>query len=225
MLDPHLIESLVKIIELKDLSTGAHTWRVALYARAMAEAFGLGHDVIERVTRAAALHDLGKIDVPGAILRKPGPLTPAERARMQQHPVLGYDRLIEMGEDDPIVLQLVRHHHERVDGTGYPDRLAGEQIPPVARQFAVIDAFDAMTSVRPYRTQVGEAAAERAVAELERGAGTAYDPVAVQRFVGMYRSGALSWILHYANDELMPEPLEVLPPVVVVPTKHGAVRA
>lgn len=221
VLDVHLVESLVKIIELKDLSTAAHTWRVALYARAMAEAFGFGHEEVERVTRAAALHDLGKIDVPGAILRKPGPLSPDERARVQQHPALGHARLLEMGEDDPFVLELVRHHHERVDGTGYPDRLPGDRIPMVARQFAVIDSFDAMTSVRPYRTQVGEAAAERAVAELERGIGTAYDRDAVARFVDLYRSGALGWVLHYANDELVPTGL--LPPVVV-PSAAGRAR-
>ncbi|MDX2016199.1 MAG: HD-GYP domain-containing protein [Planctomycetota bacterium] len=200
-MSPDIVQALVSLLEAKDMSTGAHTWRVVLYTRALAERAGVDHAVIARLTTAAALHDVGKIDVPHWILRKPGPLTDDERAEMQRHTVYGHERLQRMGETDDIVLDLVRHHHERWDGTGYPDRLKGEEISVGARFFAVIDAFDAMTSIRPYRQDVGEQAAERALAEIARGRGTHYCPEAADFFAGLYRSGALDWILHYFNDE------------------------
>lgn len=197
---PDIVQALVQTIGLKDLSTAAHTWRVALYARAMAEEAGLGHDEVERVTRGAALHDVGKIDIPDAVLQKPGPLTDEEFAVIKTHAALGHERLIRMGEDDPVMLELVRHHHERWDGKGYPDGLESERIPLVARYFAVIDSFDAMTSIRPYRQDVGEAAAERAVTELDAGAGSRYWAPGVKMFTSLYRSGRLDWILHHFND-------------------------
>jgi HD-GYP domain-containing protein (c-di-GMP phosphodiesterase class II) len=197
---PDLVEALVKTIELKDLSTAAHTWRVVLYTRALAEAFDIPHDRIATLTMAAALHDLGKLDIPDEVLRKPGRLTDAEFEIIKTHPALGHERLRRMDETEPVVLDLVRHHHERIDGTGYPDRLAGEAIPVSARYFAVIDSFDAMTSLRPYRTQVGPAAAERAVEELHAGIGTRYDAESVAAFDRLYRGGELGWILEYFND-------------------------
>lgn len=198
---PDIIQALVRVLEVKDLSTAAHTWRVVLYTRALAEAAGVDRDTIERLTYAAALHDIGKIDVPEAILQKPGPLTDEEFAVMKQHPVLGHERLVRMQETDPIMLDLVRHHHERWDGLGYPDRLAGERTPVAARYFAVIDSFDALTSHRPYRHDVGPDAAERAIAEMERGIGTRYCPGSVEMFVDLYRTGMLTWILEYFNDK------------------------
>ena len=121
---------------------------------------------------------------------------------MKTHAALGHQALVSMGEDDPILLNLVRHHHERFDGLGYPDGLAGEAIPLVARWFAVIDSFDAMTSVRPYRSQVGEEAARPAVVELQAGMGTRYAPEPVVAFADLYHTGQLDWILHYFNDEV-----------------------
>lgn len=197
---PEIIQALVEAIELKDLSTAAHTWRVVLYARALAEEAGESHEVIRRLTHAAALHDVGKLDVPTAVLAKPGPLTAQERAVMQTHTTLGHELLTRLGETDPLVLDLVRHHHERWDGQGYPDRIAGEAIHIGARFFAVIDTFDAMTSIRPYRAEVGEKAADKAIAELEAGAGTRYWPPAVEMFSRLYRTGRLGWILEYFND-------------------------
>ncbi len=197
---PQIIEALVEAIGLKDMSTAAHTWRVALYTRALAEEAGQSHEVIHRLTHAAALHDVGKLDVPSAVLAKPGPLTPEERAVMQTHTTLGHELLTRLGETDPLVLDLVRHHHERWDGQGYPDRIAGESINTAARFFSVIDSFDAMTSIRPYRADVGEKAAEKAVTELEAGAGTRYWPRAVEMFAALYRRGSLGWILDYFND-------------------------
>lgn len=197
---PDIAEALVRTIELKDGSTAAHTWRVALYAREMARAAGLDTPTTARLVIAASLHDMGKIDVPDQILRKPGPLTPDEFRVMQRHPALGHERLVRMGETDPLLLAVVRHHHERVDGTGYPDRLAGEQIPEVARYFAVIDSFDAMTSARPYRPVLPPDAAAAAMAELRAGIGTRYCAEAVDLFAVLYDAGRVERIMHAFDD-------------------------
>ncbi len=200
-MSPDIVEALVRTIELKDHSTAAHTWRVVLYARALAEKAGMAREFIERLTIGAALHDVGKIDIPDHILQKPGKLTDEEFAVIKTHTTLGHERLKRMGEDDPILLDLVRHHHERVDGKGYPDGLAGEAIPLVARYFAVIDSFDALTSLRHYRKEVGVQAAEKALAELNACIGTRYDRQAVEMFTDLYREGTLDFILSYYNDE------------------------
>lgn len=197
---PDTVQALVKAIELKDLSTAAHTWRVVLYTRAMAEEAGHDHDAIGRLTTAAALHDLGKLDIPDEMLQKPARLTPPEYEVIKQHAALGHARLLKLEETDPVLLELVRHHHERWDGKGYPDGLMGEQIATGSRVFSVIDSFDAMTSLRPYRTDIGEGAAERALGELAAGSGTQYWPEAVELFKRLYRSGRLNWILHHFND-------------------------
>jgi len=199
-MDSDVVQALVKAIELKDRSTAAHTWRVVLYTRTLAEEFGVDHDAVARLTNGAALHDVGKVDLPHAILQKPGALTPDEYAIVQTHTALGHARLREMGETDPLILDIVRHHHERWDGKGYPDAIAGEAIALPARFFSVIDSFDAMTSIRPYRSAIGEAAAERAIAELESGRGSQYWSEAVDAFARLYRSNRLNWILHHFND-------------------------
>jgi len=216
-MSPDIVEALVKTIELKDQSTAAHTWRVVFYTRAMAEAAGMAPEMIQRLTIGAALHDVGKIEIPDEILQKPGKLTDAEFEVIKGHPSLGHERLVRMGEEDPLLLGLVRHHHERWDGLGYPDRLKGEQIPVVARYFAVIDTFDALTSVRPYRREVGEEAAEKALLELTAGVGSRYAGDAVDMFSFLYRRGDLEWILHYYNDRS-----EALPAIHEI-TKHPPV--
>lgn len=200
-MDTSILQGLLRTIELKDRSTAAHTWRVTLYARAMAEHAGRPHDVIDRITQAAALHDIGKIDIPDHVLVKPGSLNDDEYRLMQTHTTLGHERLESMGIDDPIMLELVRHHHERWDGLGYPDKIKGEDIALGPRYFAVIDSFDAMTSIRPYRETIGEGAAESAIDELIKGSGTRYWPEAVDMFVELFRKGELNWILHYFNDD------------------------
>lgn len=199
---PEVVESLVLQLESKDHSTAAHTWRVVLYARALAEQFEVDSERLASITVGAALHDVGKLDVPTQILTKAGPLTDEEFAVIKQHPVLGFDRLVNLGETDPVVLGLVRSHHERIDGQGYPDRLGESAIPPAARYFAVIDTFDALTSVRPYRAEVGPAAAEHAIEELHRGIGSRYCAECVDAFVRLYRRGDLMWILEYYNDRI-----------------------
>lgn len=200
-MDASLVEALVGLISYKDASTAAHTWRVVLYARAIADELAWDEPTKLRLARAAALHDIGKIDIPGDILRKPARLDDEEVAIIREHPALGYDRLRSLGETDQLVLDLVRHHHERWDGTGYPDGLAGEQIPEAARHFAVVDTFDALTSRRPYRAQVGPEAGERAVAIIREGRGTCYANESVDLFCTLYDAGKLAWIMDYYNDE------------------------
>ncbi|MDX2131539.1 MAG: HD domain-containing protein [Planctomycetota bacterium] len=197
---PALVSEMVSALEAKDFSTAAHTWRVVLYTRALADDAGLDHDQVDRLSYAAALHDIGKIDIPDEILRKPGPLTGEEFALMRTHAARGHERLVAMGETDPVLLQLVRHHHERIDGRGYPDGLSGDGVPLAAAFFAVIDSFDAMTSVRPYRSAVGPEAARLAVRELHEHAGSRYLAEAVKRFSRLHDAGHLTWIMEYYND-------------------------
>lgn len=199
-MDSSELQILLADIEKKDLSTAAHTWRVVLYTRALAELAGVDSEMLPRISRGAALHDLGKLDVPTEILQKPGRLTEDEFALVKTHPIAGYDRLIAMGETDMVVLNLVRHHHEQWGGGGYPDGLRGEEIPLGARFFAVIDTFDALTSVRPYRQDVGADAAERALDEIRAGIGTRYCLSCVELFEDLYRSGRVDWVLSYYND-------------------------
>lgn len=191
-MSPRHVRDLIRAVERRDGATGAHTWRVVLYARLIAEALGADADFVRRFSMAAALHDVGKLDIPARILRKPGALSRREYAIMQRHAPRGERRLAHMGQRDDLVLALVRWHHERWDGAGYPDGLAGEAIPEPARYFAVIDSFDAMTGRRPYRATPGEPAG--ALAELEQGSGTRYWPPAVVLFSGLQRAGRLAWI-------------------------------
>jgi HD-GYP domain-containing protein (c-di-GMP phosphodiesterase class II) len=201
-MDPAKVAELIGEIERKDLSTAAHTWRVVLYTRAIMEAFERDRELIALVTQAAALHDVGKLDIPDEILQKPGRLTDEEFEIIKLHTVAGYGRMIQMDVSEEPILNLVRYHHERWDGKGYPFQLAGEDIPIGARMFAVIDSFDAMTSVRPYRRELGEGAAQRALVELQAGSGTRYWPEAVDAFTHLYHTGELDHILHYFNDRV-----------------------
>lgn len=210
-MDRDIIQALVKAVELKDQSTAAHTWRVALYTMALAEALDVPRDRVELLMLGAVLHDVGKIDIPQAILSKPGRLTEDEQAVIRRHTVLGHERLLRMGEVEPVVLQIVRSHHERVDGSGYPDGLIGHAVPEPARAFAVIDSFDAMTSFRPYRPRVDAESARRALGEIQELAGVWYCDHAVQAFTRLFESGRLDWILRYFNDPVEVHGLPHLP--------------
>jgi HD-GYP domain-containing protein (c-di-GMP phosphodiesterase class II) len=201
-MSPEQVQALVADIEKKDLSTAAHTWRVVLYTRALLESFGVDHEMIELATKAAALHDIGKIDIPDRILQKPGKLTDEEFEIIKLHPVTGYARMISLGVTEEPIHNIVRFHHERWDGLGYPFQAKGEDIPIGPRLFAVIDSFDAMTSVRPYRAQLGDQAAERALVELQAGIGTRYWGDAVEAFTELFHTGQLDYILHYFNDDV-----------------------
>jgi putative two-component system response regulator len=164
------ILSLVKALEAKDPHTRGHSDRVARYALALAERLdGVDGDALEV---GGQLHDIGKIGVRGGLLRKNGPLEAQERTHIESHPAVGIEILGPL-LDDPTVLGVVRHHHERWDGAGYPDGLAGEAIPLPARIVAVADTFDAMTTARPYR---GARTPAQAVSEIESEAGRQFDP-------------------------------------------------
>ncbi len=199
-MDDRLANALGRIVEIKDRSTGAHTWRVAMYAQLLAESADLAFPDVKRFMLGAVLHDLGKLDIPEPILAKPGRLTDDEYQIVQSHTTIGWERLKRMGVEDPMILNVVRHHHERIDGTGYPDRLSGKDIPLEARWFGVIDAFDAMTSLRPYRDQVGAEAARRALEELRSKRGLWYPEEAVDALHELFEAGRLDSILEHLND-------------------------
>ncbi|MBO8192596.1 HD-GYP domain-containing protein [Streptomyces oryzae] len=166
------VQALAQAVHIKDRYTRGHGERVGLAAVMIARELGMDEERTETLRCAGVLHDVGKLGVPARLLRKAGPLTPAERRVMEQHPEHGAEivrGLDFLGEARAAVL----HHHERMDGTGYPRGLAGEEIPEVARIVAVADAFDAMTSTRCYRPGRPVAAA---LEELERCAGTQFDP-------------------------------------------------
>ncbi len=168
--------ALANAVEARDAYTGKHAERVAAYGLRIAHAAGV--EVDPQVEFGFLLHDVGKVAVPDAILFKPGPLTPEERALMVKHPEIGSEilRHIDFLDEAKVV---VRHHHERWDGDGYPDGLAGEDIPLQARVFAVADALDALTTDRPYRAACGWAEA-RQVIRTE--SGSQFDPAMVAAY-------------------------------------------
>jgi response regulator RpfG family c-di-GMP phosphodiesterase len=173
------LEALGSALDTRDVGTEAHSRRVHGYALAAARAYGLPEDALADLAHGVLLHDIGKIGIPDAILLKPDRLTAEEWAIMRRHPEIGA-RLI---RDIPFLrgaVPIVRHHHERWDGTGYPAGLRGAEIPLGARIFAVVDAFDAMTADRPYSRAISF---EEARAEVRRSAGTHFDPDVVEAFM------------------------------------------
>jgi ribonuclease P protein subunit RPR2 len=166
-------------LEAKHRMTGHHTLRVHRYALELTEAVRPGLLSDPSLEYGFLLHDIGKIGIPDALLDKAGPLTPAERRLMRRHTVIGCDLLAEVPLLGGEGLQVIRSHHERWDGHGYPDGLAGEEIPVGARILAVADALDAMTSDRPYREHLSW---EDACDEILRGSGSQFDPKVVSAF-------------------------------------------
>jgi HD-GYP domain-containing protein (c-di-GMP phosphodiesterase class II) len=179
------VKSLAEIIDHRDPSTFNHSERVANYAVALARELQLPEDEVDVIEQAAAVHDLGKVGVPDRVLLKPGPLNESERAAMWLHTEIG-SRVLSNFQLFRDGAQIVLHHHESWDGTGYPGRLAGEAIPMGARVVAVADAFDAMTSGRPYRSPL---AVDEALDRLRRGAGIQWDPTVVGAFLKVVMAG------------------------------------
>jgi HD-GYP domain-containing protein (c-di-GMP phosphodiesterase class II) len=171
--------ALSNAVEARDAYTGQHAERVAAYGLRLAHAAGVPVD--QEVEFGFLLHDVGKVAVPDAVLFKPGALTEAERDMIYRHPEIGSDILqdVHFLGDAKLV---VRHHHERWDGAGYPDGLRGEDIPAAARVFAVADALDALTTDRPYRGAVGWAEART---EIERHSGTQFDPAIIAAYAAI----------------------------------------
>lgn len=192
-----MLSVLANAIEARDHYTIGHTWRVARFAQVVARRLGWDEERIAAVEVGGVLHDIGKIGVPDSILTKSTPLDPAEEEHMQLHPQIGARMLRDVPSLEH-ALPYVLHHHERWDGSGYPERLAGERIPEEARLLAVADALDAMTSSRPYRPGLDRALA---VAELERQAGRQFDPAMVAAAVAAYRDGELDPYLQGAPDD------------------------
>jgi putative nucleotidyltransferase with HDIG domain len=166
------LASLSNALEAKDAVTSRHTEEVVRLAVAVAAELELDLGSVRNVELGAVLHDIGKVRVPEAILNKPGPLTDDEWVVMRTHPEVG-ERILEPIQSLRAILPIVRHHHERWDGDGYPDRLTGRAIPLGARIVAVCDAYRAMTEDRPYRAALPEDEARR---ELESCAGSQFDP-------------------------------------------------
>jgi len=176
---------LANALEAKDPYTRGHSERVAHMARRVARVRGLSETSAQVVAQAGLLHDLGKIGIPEAILRKPGPLTEGEWAVMRQHPVVG-SQIVAPLEFFAEGALIVRHHHERIDGSGYPDELVGEAIPLGARIVAVADVYDALTSDRPYRKSFSP---PQAIEHLQAQAGRTLDRELVVAFCALLGDG------------------------------------
>jgi HD-GYP domain-containing protein (c-di-GMP phosphodiesterase class II) len=189
---PEALRNLVKAVEIKDAYTHGHSERTAIVAVQLGLRLGVDEDTLRAIARGAYLHDVGKIAIPDEILNKPGRLTPEERAVIETHPQLGYDIVAPVAvlrESLPAIL----HHHERVDGQGYPAGLRGADVPFVARVVAVADVWDALTSDRSYRP--GWAPAD-ALAHIEAGAGAHFDRRVVDALVSL----AADWGYIAAGD-------------------------
>ncbi|GGO25253.1 GAF and HD-GYP domain-containing protein [Deinococcus humi] len=172
-----------RVLEGRDGETFGHTDRVTALSLRLGQALGLGEEALQHLRWGAYLHDIGKVTLRDDILRKPGPLTAPERALMQQHVVAGDHILRDEIFVPREVRAVVRSHHERWDGAGYPDGLSGDTIPLLARIFSVVDVYDALISTRPYKPAWTHA---RAMEELRRGAGSQFDPHALAHFEALF---------------------------------------
>ncbi|HRC84455.1 MAG TPA: HD-GYP domain-containing protein, partial [Thermoanaerobaculia bacterium] len=196
------IEAVVTAIDARDNDTTGHSFRVARYAVALGRQMSLSERDLETLEWGSLLHDIGKLAVPDAVLWKGGPLTEEEWLIMRQHPVWGAE-ILENVEFLSPALAVVAHHQERWDGTGYPSELAREQIPLLARIFAVVDTYDSLTSDRPYRRACPHSVA---VAELSRVAGTQLDPQVVSAFLTLSETE-----LRRLRDEVSLSPIDLSP--------------
>ncbi|MCG8620084.1 MAG: response regulator [Desulfobacterales bacterium] len=169
----------VTALEVRDLYTRRHSTRVAKYAHMIAQEMGCSDEELDVINFAGSLHDIGKIGIRDDILLKPGRLTDEEYEKIKEHPVIGADIISKLGLWDR-EMEIIRHHHERYDGQGYPDGLKGENIPKLARIMAVADCYDAMASDRAYRKKMAK---KDVVATIQKNSGTQFDPKAVEAFL------------------------------------------
>jgi putative two-component system response regulator len=179
--------TLAAAVEAKDPTTEGHLRRMAHYALRLGQALRLDEHELIVLRYGAILHDIGKVGVSGAILRKPGPLTEAEWEEMRGHSIIGEGICAPLRHSHEVG-PIIRHHHERWDGKGYPDGLAGDKIPFLARVVSVVDAFDAMLSDRPYRKALP---LDETIRRLSEGAGTQWDPILMQGFLGIVQYDGL----------------------------------
>ncbi|WP_336776965.1 HD-GYP domain-containing protein [Paenibacillus sp. MMO-58] len=181
------VRELIRTTETRDAYTAGHNYRVALYAIQLGEELGLNSDQLRAIAQGGIVHDIGKLIVPDNILNKPGKLTPEEREVIEKHPVTGFNlcrRLGFMQEE----LAVIRSHHERWDGSGYPDALSGDNIPLLARVTAVADVYDALTSSRSYRAALSH---EEAMAIILKERGKHFDPLCVDALIRI--AGEKGW--------------------------------
>ena len=179
--------ALARSIEAKDVYTQNHCDRLAEYAVTLGKQVGLPSEQIVALRRGGIVHDIGKVAVPDAVLLKPGKLTEDEWKVMREHPVVG-ERICAPLKSFGLVLPIIRHHHERLDGSGYPDGLKGEQVPVTARVLQIVDVYDALTTTRPYRQALSTAEAlEIMEAEVKKGW---WDPAIFREFARLMRSSA-----------------------------------
>jgi putative nucleotidyltransferase with HDIG domain len=197
----------------RDLATFEHAKRVRRYATALATKVGLGDaELLRAIETAALFHDVGKLAIPDRLLGKPGPLTREEYDQVKQHAAIGADLLVGLSVPGPLAL-LVRHHHENWDGTGYPARLSGDDIPAGARVLSIADCYDAMTSDRPYRRAMGHTAA---LAMMARRRGTMFDPEMTDAFFQIVQG------LRPVSANARPAPTRPPAAHVAVPLETGA---
>lgn len=173
------IKALIAAMEAKDRSTSGHSMRVVQYAMMMTKKLNLSHDEKFVLQLAAALHDIGKIGMPDDILKKATSLKDIEYHRVREHPVIG-SRIVGEIDDLSEVAEVIKHHHERFDGTGYPGQLKGTEIPLFSRLLAIVDAYESLINDRIYRKAVDR---EEAIAELRRSSGTQFDPELLELFI------------------------------------------
>jgi hypothetical protein len=205
--------SLATVIEAKDPYTGGHTWRVSRYARLLAESLGLSQDEVFIVYFGSLMHDIGKVSVPEPVLNKQGKLTSVEYEIIKKHPETGRTLMREhpLGA---LALDIVTSHHERFDGGGYPTGLAGNDISLFARIVAIVDAFDAMTSARPYRAGMQ---AETAYQLMAQESGRQFDPLLLSAFLDLGRRGEFDHILGHSSEERLMHTCPECGPIIVVP--------
>ena len=176
--------ALARSIEGKDPYTEGHCERLSLFSQKLGQRLDLPDEEVQALVRAGVVHDVGKVAVPDAILLKEGPLDDHEWAQMREHPVVG-ERICQGMKSFRLVLPIIRHHHEKLDGSGYPDGLKGDEIPRTARIMSIVDVFDALTTARPYR---GPLPIEKALGimqeEVEKGW---WDPVFFAEFAKLVR--------------------------------------
>lgn len=200
------------MVEARDPYTGGHLWRVCQYSRLVAEKMGLSAPDIARIGLGAFLHDLGKVGVPDEILRKPGRLTDEEYDVIKAHPEVGM-RVLAGHPLSGLVQAAVSSHHETPDGKGYPQGLSADEIPGDARVVGVCDAFDAMTSHRPYRAGMP---VEKALGIIEANIGRQFDPEAAAALLELARSGELNPILGHTDDGIPLQECPACGPTIVV---------